>query len=546
MGTWLRLPPSWIAIPGLVLAASLVVHTPPAVGSMDTDRDGLLDSAETGVHGTDPNDPDSDDDQLLDGFEVAHGRDPLNGDENGNGVGDARDDDDSDGVVNLGEQRAGTAPNDPDTDDDGALDGEELEPTGFERGDGWGWGVGGHTSIEAADLDGDMDTDLVLSLWYWPGPDYATPTDTTWFENTDGLGIDFRWRDSFDYWDDRVFFRAADMDGDGDVDLVSFAQTGGIHVFENADGLGSFVGVRILRDTVNRFFHVDYASLFDLDGDGDLDVVSPGPNAWSLSWHENRVGAEPGVEHPIAGPCHCRLIAVDDLDGDGDGDVVALERRDNSVLWFENTDGMGAFDAAKTVLPKATYKETNGLATADLDGDGDIDVLFTRESGWYEYTIYWAENTDGLGNFGAMWPVGTHHGGLGDAELYLTTADLDWDGDPDVIMHVKHDMNEDVAVWHENLDGQGRNFGPAQTIHHGLSGSEHSGPLTVADMDGDAMVDVLIGVNGGFRWYEQVSVSDPLDPASSPDRNVLPALPSPGLWLLAAAITFASGWAVRR
>jgi len=61
----------------------------------DADGDGLTDIAETNVHGTDPNDADSDDDGVNDGDEVA----------------------------------AGTDPNDADSDDDGVLDGADVEPT---------------------------------------------------------------------------------------------------------------------------------------------------------------------------------------------------------------------------------------------------------------------------------------------------------------------------------------------------------------------------------------------------------------------------------
>ena len=52
-----------------------------AVDSTDTDNDGLSDILESSQYGTDPNDPDTDGDSLLDGWEVANGLNPLdNGD----------------------------------------------------------------------------------------------------------------------------------------------------------------------------------------------------------------------------------------------------------------------------------------------------------------------------------------------------------------------------------------------------------------------------------------------------------------------------------
>jgi DNA-binding beta-propeller fold protein YncE len=84
----------------------------------DRDRDGLADEAEL-ARGTDPDDADSDDDGLLDGFEARQSLDPLTG---GDGAGDP----DDDGLDNAAEQLAGTDPHDRDSDDDGLTDGAEL------------------------------------------------------------------------------------------------------------------------------------------------------------------------------------------------------------------------------------------------------------------------------------------------------------------------------------------------------------------------------------------------------------------------------------
>ncbi|HEX4954150.1 MAG TPA: carboxypeptidase regulatory-like domain-containing protein [Thermoanaerobaculia bacterium] len=103
----------------------------------DADLDGLSDSDETG-RGTNPNDADSDDDGMDDGFEVRWSFDPLN-------PADGPADPDADGLTNAQEQAAGTNPTVADTDADGLADGQEVNVT--------------LTLPLVADTDADLATD---------------------------------------------------------------------------------------------------------------------------------------------------------------------------------------------------------------------------------------------------------------------------------------------------------------------------------------------------------------------------------------------------
>ncbi len=132
----------------------------------DTDGDGLTDFDEVYTHLTSPTTNDTDGDLLLDGWEAGHGLDP-------NDAGDALTDPDADGLNNVQEQQHGTDPQDADTDDDGLLDGAEVNahltsPTDADSdGDGMpdGWEVdNGLDPLDDTDAADDEEPDLLTNL----------------------------------------------------------------------------------------------------------------------------------------------------------------------------------------------------------------------------------------------------------------------------------------------------------------------------------------------------------------------------------------------
>jgi hypothetical protein len=167
----------------------------------------------------------------------------------------------------------------------------------------------------------------------------------------------------------------ADLDGDGDVDLVaagSAAQSaGGLVVIRLNAGSGVFAeDVEIaIGDQVEELVAAD----FDADGDVDLALGHHAPPRLSILTNDGG-GGFAAEERPAAGDL--RALVAGDADGDGDLDLLALfpESRSFAVLFQDQ----GGFESAQAF---GAAEDANGLAAGDLDGDGDLDLAISHPLG---------------------------------------------------------------------------------------------------------------------------------------------------------------------
>jgi hypothetical protein len=259
--------PFLVALPALVL-----LILPGQAFAQDSDGDGLTDADEIAIHLTDPNNPDTDGDRLLDGFEVFAGFDPLV-------AGEALLDADADGLNNLAEQNGGTDPLDEDCDDDGLEDGEERLraqshpftiggklPTAIYTG------PGGPGRVRVADLNADGAADLIFAhnqiSWY--AGDGAGGFSAEQIITTDVLFV-------------RGLY-VVDLDGDLDPDLISASYEDDKIAWYVNDGSGNFGPQIMISNTKDGPLDVFAA---DLDADGDADVLSTSRQDDDLVWFEN-------------------------------------------------------------------------------------------------------------------------------------------------------------------------------------------------------------------------------------------------------------------
>jgi hypothetical protein len=330
-----------------------------------------------------------------------------------------------------------------------------------------------------ADLDDDGDLDLIIS---------KSPGEIDWYRNTDGLG---NFSEPIPIGAGSKIF-TEDLDGDGDLDVLA-RDSYNIIWFENTDGQGNFGTQQII--TTNAFV-TDSVYAEDLDGDGDIDVIAVNGyidpfNLGSVHWYEND-GAENFSNGIIIGSnAFAQNVEAADIDGDGDMDICIANGSNwisHSVRWYENTDGMGTFQFVSII--SAELGSDVKIKMTDLDGDGDPDVLVLP----FGNQMIWYENTDGLGTYSTSHVFG--EGYMND----LHVNDLDSDGDMDVITSLHDSSPFGGIVWYENTDGLGT-FGSQQSV---TTGSGPYGPICSGDLDGDTDIDVVGVINGQdrFAWYE--------------------------------------------
>lgn len=359
--------------------------------------------------------------------------------------------------------------------------------------------------ISAADLDGDGDNDVAVMSFDFLD---AGSSKLCWYAN-DGTG-QFSARQVIDTGDAGEQPELVDLDGDGDIDILAAWNFGQHYRRYLNDGMGHFSSATWVL-AVPNIYHYGFLAA-DITGDGRADcLVGSDYDVMRYAANDGSGGFLPQQLLPTAVPITDPVsIRACDVDGDGDPDLVfgGYVNGTLEVAWLEDLGG-GQFGAAHPIASPITAGVLRPVDCNDLDGDGDPDVAYVSSG-----SLAWRENTgSGYADVHAI-------AGSASSISMLRSADLDGDGDQDLIAARLHDR---TIEWYAN-NGNG-DFAPAQIIS---STCDSLWWITTADMNGDGIADVISSSMRGsvVSWYELDQLSTGI-PGPDPARARLSAVPCP-------------------
>ena len=318
--------------------------------------------------------------------------------------------------------------------------------------------------VEFGDVDGDGDLDIVEATQNGQANKvFSNDSTGTFTDSGEALG-------SFDTHG----LSLGDLNGDGSIDVFSVVRSAGNRVYTN-DGAGSFTDTAQSLGTFQSFD----VRVGDVDGDGDLDAVVA--NTIAAPGTPNRIYVNDGLgsfsdSGQMLGTNNSEGVDLGDIDGDGDLDAVFCNYTvagsdPANRIHFNN--GPGVFTISGQTLGSV---DTRSAALGDVDGDGDLDVVFGNRA--VGNSIY---ANDGFGVF-----TDTAQSLGSSRSFYVKLGDLDGDSDLDVVF--ANENNEANRVYTNAGAGV---FSSFQTLGNGDSTG-----VALGDVDADGDLDVTFANEG--------------------------------------------------
>lgn len=373
------------------------------------------------------------------------------------------------------------------------------------------------------DVDKDGDLDVVLSVEYGVNRLYVNQGEGRLVYRPDAFGRVMH---------DSEHVRAADFDGDGNTDVVFVSESDETHQLFMGDGRGGFTDA---SDRLPAMSQGNGVEVGDLNGDDLPDIfigstgevnhgetIQPARNLLFLS-DRARPGhfTDASASHLPEDDDQTESVAFADMDGDGDLDVLlASPTRTNRLLI---NDGAGRLTDASDRLDLRVPLETREVKAIDANGDGRQDIVFfsitSNNHGWVKdpQTRLLIQTADGrfVDETEQRLPKHTFSSWAG------TVVDFDRDGDQDLIVgaiQVPGFVPLQPRAWRN--DGQGMFTDVTLEVVPGVTVGRNWS-MGTGDLDGDGATDILIG---GWGTQVRMLLSDTEGyEAALPERPELPA-----------------------
>ncbi|MGG5485817.1 FG-GAP-like repeat-containing protein [Gaetbulibacter sp. PBL-D1] len=235
--------------------------------------------------------------------------------------------------------------------------------------------------LHVSDVDGDGFLDIL-----------CTPSSSSgmyWFKNNNGNP----WTQELINNGTAAIIRAADMNNNGKMDII-FTKD---RVYWNQQMEENTFDYSYAISPGS--FHIFGLDITDLDGDNYQDVIIATRYS-GIHWIKNNGNGSFQAMQEITSVTEANFaygVYCSDLDGDGDMDVISASTDDTKIAWYEN-DGLGNFGPQQVITTNANG--ARNVYAADLDNDGDLDII-SASSGkiaWYE-NVNNTLSMNGISNF---------------------------------------------------------------------------------------------------------------------------------------------------
>jgi len=385
--------------------------------------------------------------------------------------------------------------------------------------------IGTDAAPYVVDFDGDNDLDIMVGEQYGRVRFYRNDGNITeanftiyyWLNTTTNTNVDTGASDAIPSF--------ADMDNDGDIDMIIGDSTSEFLEYWENNGTGYFS--EISSNILSRSVGVNPRPfIIDLDGDGDNDLVTGTLRYVYITMNTGSAASAiwDGTDTKIIDRVESRNMFSTVLDINSDGIIDYFIGDDLGYMyWYKNYGTTNLTNETKRVYSYynsdsyptypikggnwTPYKAGTDAAPAfgDFDNDGDYDLIIGEENGQLHYIENYGLLTDNksiarnanFAHYSDNLLGGAIKGNEANDNLRARFYDLDNDNDLDVVVEVEDGQSMDTyIVWNQgNSQTPQWNTADAELIYDSYAtGQQYSTSLDLVDFDNDGDMDIYKGV----------------------------------------------------